>query len=75
MPSIGVDEAKAPGMELTQLEAMLTEINMQPVWRDEAQRAAAYYDGKQLSPEIMQALKDRGQAPLVFNLIGPTSSK
>ena len=69
---IGVDEAKDPGMTLTQLEAMLGEINMQPVWRDEAQRAAAYYDGKQLSPEILQSLKDRGQAPLVFNLIGPT---
>ena len=72
MPTVGVDEAKAPGMALTQLESMLGEINMQPVWRDEAQRAAAYYDGKQLSPEILRTLKDRGQAPLVFNLIGPT---
>lgn len=72
MPTVGVDEAKEPGMSLQQLEAMLGEINMQPVWRDEAQRAAAYYDGKQLSPAVLQALKNRGQAPLVFNLIGPT---
>lgn len=70
--SQGVDEAKDPGMALTNLEGMLNEINVQPIWRDEAQRAAAYYDGKQLSPEVMQTLKDRGQAPLVFNLVGPT---
>jgi hypothetical protein len=72
MPTIGVDETAAPGMALPQLEAMLGEINMQPVWKDEAQIAAAYYDGKQLSPKVMETLKARGQAPLVFNLIGPT---
>lgn len=70
--SIAVDLTTNPGMELRQLETMLNEISMQPTWRDEAQRAAAYYDGKQLEPKVMQALKDRGQAPLVFNLIGPT---
>ena len=72
MAQMGVDETKAPGMALAELEALLGEINMQPIWRDEAQKAAAYYDGKQLTPEVMQTLKDRGQAPLVFNLIGPT---
>jgi hypothetical protein len=72
MPTIAVDNAINPGMGLQQLESMLNEIAKQPVWRDEAQMAAAYYDGKQLSPEILQALRDRGQAPLVFNLIGPT---
>jgi hypothetical protein len=72
MAQMGVDETAAPGMALADLEALLGEINMQPIWRDEAQKAAAYYDGKQLTPEVMQTLKDRGQAPLVFNLIGPT---
>lgn len=72
MATNGVDIAPNPGMSLLQLEAMLNEIGMQPTWRDEAQRAAAYYDGKQLSPEVMQTLKERGQAPLVYNLIGPT---
>ncbi len=68
-----VDEAQAPdGLPLDKLESMLNEISMQPVWRDEAQTAAAYYDGKQLTPQVLQSLKDRGQAPLVFNLIGPT---
>lgn len=70
--AIGVELAKAPGMDLTQLEGMLSEISLQPVWRDEAQRAAAYYDGKQLTPAQLQTHRDRGTAPLVFNLIGPT---
>tara|TARA_R110002110_G_scaffold415835_1_gene657218 strand:+ start:32879 stop:35206 length:2328 start_codon:yes stop_codon:yes gene_type:complete len=72
MPTISADLVKNPGMSLLQLESMLNEIQLQPVWRDEAQRAAAYYDGKQLEPKIIEALKDRGQAPLVYNLIGPT---
>ena len=72
MPTIAVDNTINPGMGLQQLESMLNEIAKQPVWRDEAQMAAAYYDGKQLSPEVMAALKERGQAPLVFNLVGPT---
>ncbi len=70
--TVGVDLVKKPGMELRQLESMLTEINAQPSWRDEAQRAAAYYDNKQLTPKQMQEHKDRGTAPLVYNLIGPT---
>jgi hypothetical protein len=72
MPSIAVDNAVNPGMGLQQLESMLNEIALQPIWRDEAQTAAAYYDGKQLTPKILSDLRERGQAPLVFNLIGPT---
>lgn len=70
--AVGHDLAKDPGLELSRLEALLNDIEQQPTWRDEAQRAAAYYDGKQLEPHVIQTLKDRGQAPLVFNLIAPT---
>ena len=70
--AIGVDDVKNPGMGLSQLESMMNEIALQPTWRDEAQRAAAYYDGKQLTPKQIQTHKDRGTPPLVFNLIGPT---
>lgn len=70
--SIGVDVATSPGMQLTDLERMLSEISLQPVWRDEAQRAAAYYDGKQLSLGQLREHEERGTAPLVYNLIGPT---
>jgi hypothetical protein len=55
-----------------QVETFLNEIKHQPHWRREADRAADYYDGNQLSPETVEKLKDRGQPPLVANLIKPT---
>lgn len=55
-----------------QVEQFLMEIRHQPNWRREADRAADYYDGNQLSPETVEVLKDRGQPPLVTNLIKPT---
>ncbi|CAB4122854.1 Phage P22-like portal protein [uncultured Caudovirales phage] len=55
-----------------QLEMFLWEIKHQPHWRREADRAADYYDGNQLSPETVEKLKDRGQPPLITNLIKPT---
>ena len=50
----------------------LMEIRHQPHWRREADRAADYYDGNQLSPETVDKLKERGQPPLISNLIKPT---
>jgi hypothetical protein len=50
----------------------LLEIKHQPHWRREADRAADYYDNNQLSPETVEKLKERGQPPLVTNLIKPT---
>ena len=55
-----------------QVETFLNEIKHQPHWRREADCAADYYDGNQLSPETVEKLKDRGQPPLVANLIKPT---
>ncbi len=55
-----------------QVEMFLREIKHQPHWRREADRAADYYDGNQLSPETVEKLQDRGQPPLVTNIIKPT---
>jgi hypothetical protein len=54
------------------VEQFLMEIRHQPNWRREADRAADYYDGNQLSPETVEVLKDRGQPPLITNLIKPS---
>ena len=61
----------AGGLSLSKLEELLSEIEIQPDWRTEGARSAAYYDGKQLDEKVVQQLKERGQAPLVFNLIAP----
>lgn len=54
-----------------ELEKFLTDSRWEVDWRAEADRAAAYYDNKQLTPEIVQEMKDRGLAPLVRNYIAP----
>ncbi len=55
-----------------QVEMFLREIKHQPHWRREADRAADYYDGNQLTAETVEKLKERGQPPLITNLIKPT---
>ena len=55
-----------------QVEMFLREIKHQPHWRREADRCVDYYDGNQLSPETVERLQDRGQPPLIANLIKPT---
>lgn len=55
-----------------QVAQFLLEIKHQPNWRIEADRAADYYDGNQLSPETVEILKDRKQPPLITNIIKPT---
>ncbi len=55
-----------------QVEQFLREIKHQPHWRREADRCADYYDGNQLSPETVERLQERGQPPLITNLIKPT---
>ena len=55
-----------------QVELFLREIKHQPHWRREADRCVDYYDGNQLSPETVEKLQERGQPPLIANLIKPT---
>ena len=66
------EELEDTALPRKQLEMFLWEIKHQPHWRREADRAADYYDGNQLSPETVEKLKERGQPPLVTNLIKPT---
>lgn len=54
------------------VEQFLAEVQMQPGWRREADRASDYYDGNQLDPDTAEKLRDRGQPPLISNLIKPT---
>lgn len=48
------------------------ECLQQPNWRRDMQLDEDYYDGNQLSSEVMSDLEDRGIPPVVTNLIGPT---
>lgn len=64
-------QGKLKGLELLDLERLLSDIEYQPAWRPEAQRAADYYDGKQMESLIIKTIEERGQAPLIFNLVAP----
>ncbi|EIX4511169.1 portal protein [Escherichia coli] len=61
-----------PRFSQRQLQALCSDIDSQPKWRDAANKACAYYDGDQLPPEVLQVLKDRGQPMTIHNLIAPT---
>ena len=67
-----LDELKNEALPTLQVEVFLREIRNQPSWRREADRAVDYYDGNQLSPETVERLRDRGQPPLITNIIKPT---
>lgn len=67
-----IDDLENSALPRGQVEMFLREIKHQPHWRREADRAADYYDGNQLSPETVEKLQDRGQPPLITNIIKPT---
>ena len=61
------------GLPLRTLERFLDDLRFEPTnWRREADRAADYYDGNQLSQEVLEALEARGLGPLMRNLTAPT---
>nr|DAN02896.1 MAG TPA: portal protein [Caudoviricetes sp.] len=66
------DELKNEALSREQVENFLFELKHQPNWRREADKCADYYDGNQLSQETLEILKDRGQPPLITNLVKPT---
>ena len=66
------DNGTAPRFSQRQLQALCSDIDSQPKWRDAANKACAYYDGDQLPPEVLQVLKERGQPMTIHNLIAPT---
>ncbi|EPR4735877.1 portal protein [Escherichia coli] len=66
------DNGATPRFSQRQLQALCSDTDSQPKWRDAANKACAYYDGDQLPPEVLQVLKDRGQPMTIHNLIAPT---
>ncbi|ENB4723276.1 portal protein [Escherichia coli] len=66
------DNGATPRFSQRQLQALCSDIDSQPKWRDAANKACAYYDGDQLPPEVLQVLKDRGPPMTIHNLIAPT---
>lgn len=66
------DNGATPRFSQHQLQALCSDIDSQPKWRDAANKACAYYDGDQLPPDVLQVLKDRGQPMTIHNLIAPT---
>ncbi|MEX2964600.1 hypothetical protein [Microbulbifer sp. TYP-18] len=59
------------GLPLYKLERFLSDIAYQPNWRSEADRACAYYDGNQLTPEQQAKMRELGQPLLIHNLMAP----
>ncbi|MEO6147530.1 MAG: portal protein [Sulfuriferula sp.] len=64
-------DANDPGMQLFQLEKVLFEIRQQPGWRLSADIEADYYDSNQLDSQTLYDMEERGQAPIIENLIKP----
>ncbi len=52
-------------------DGFVSDIRNQPNWRSDAAMAAAYYDNKQITAEMRQAMLERGQPVIVHNLIAP----
>ena len=79
MASVSNDQSRVlpssdAGMELDQFENILLEIRNQPPWRLAADKEADYEDGNQIDQETMVELEDRGQAPIIVNLMKATLS-
>ena len=54
------------------IEDLLNDHRNEPSWRSRANIHADYYDGNQLTSDIMVAMEERGLATLVRNYIRPT---
>jgi len=70
--TLAIDHTQSKAaMDLRGLEKLLSDIDYQPRWQIEAQRCADYYDGKQLEAAILQVMRGRGMAPLIYNMVAP----
>lgn len=59
------------GLTPLQYQQIVEDIRRQPHWRIEADRAAAFYDGHQLTVEEREEYARRGIEPVVINQIKP----
>lgn len=70
----GLDHAKTDGegLPLATLERWHQEIADQPRWRFQCDMDADYYDGHQLTGEILEAMRQKGFPAIKENLVQPT---
>lgn len=61
----------SPQISTYVLEGFLSDIRAQPLWRHEADMAADYYDGNQISAAVRAVMEERKQPVLIHNLIAP----
>lgn len=66
------DHAENPGLSIEQLARFLRDIDYQPAWRANADRAADYADGLQYDAKTLQDMEEKGIPPIVVDLISPT---
>lgn len=64
--------SKPDEITTTKLESFLSDIRAQPIFRPLCDKCADYYDGNQITPQMLSELERRGQPALVHNLIAPT---
>lgn len=60
------------GMELLQLERLLSDMDNEPDWRPMANKCADYYDHKQVSGEQLERARETGETYTTTNLIQRT---
>ena len=65
------EQLEKNGINWKTLQKWLYEIVNQPSFRKQMDEDCDYYDGNQIDTEILRALQERGQAPIIENLIGP----
>lgn len=63
---------EVPKLTVSEWGNIMLEIQRQPAWRKEADRACDYYDGNQIDAPTLQAMADIGMAPIVENIMAPT---
>lgn len=59
------------GLTELQYREILNDIRLQPSWRTEADRCAAFYDGNQMTPDEEAEIQARGMSPIIVNHIKP----
>ena len=70
-PDASPEELKDEALPREQVEQFLHEIQRQPAWRRESDKCVDYYDGNQLSQDLVETLQSRGQPPLISHQPSP----
>ncbi|BEP44042.1 hypothetical protein [Variovorax sp. V15] len=70
-PSMPDTDLNTGALTLSEFTDFFHEIEEQPAWRAKADREMEYYDGNQLSSEILQRQQQIGMPPAIEPLIGP----